>query len=378
MRLLLNVGMHKTGSSAIQQSLKSYDRDGVRYLPILHPNHSSLYATLFLENPESYPAHRKNSRTSDEVAAIKDKFSKAFEKAIGNARRSGITTLISSGEDVSNLDEGSLIRLRDWADERFSEVALIGYVRAPASFMASALQQRVKGGLPVKMGALYPNYRERFEKFDNVFGSERVTLVKFDRSVLFEGDVVLDFAQRAGASLRADDVVSDNLSRSLETTAVLYAQRNLGRGWVRYPGSPRDNNQLVTALESLGDSRITLHPDRVRKILQMHADDIAWISERVGTSLDDTPETKNVESAISKPDDLLELSKGHLPAILDLIKTEVGTKDVPPQVIANAVDMLLDVIRENNNAQADDRQNAKARRPTHLQAIKNILKNRSS
>lgn len=348
MKLLLNIGMHKTGTSAIQQSLGRFDREGVRYLRLGHPNQSAIYATMFMADPKTYGAHRKNNRNAAEVEALREKFSSGYEEALQEARDDGVQVLMSSAEDLVLMDEDTLTRLRDWADERFSEVLLVGYARPPVSFMTSALQQRVAGGVKWTFRNLYPGYRDRFEGFDTVFGRDRVVLKKFHRDHLKNGDVVQDYVAHAGIGFPPEEVISDNQSRSLQSTAALQAQRVLGRGWLRYPGSPADNHALVDRLRGLGDDRIVLHPDVVQRIVGANQDDIDWITDRLGVDFVDAPAPDATEKpgVISSQEDFLKIAGQQLPGLLDLIKTEVGDREVDPQIVANAVDLLLDVIRD--------------------------------
>lgn len=349
MKLLLNIGMHKTGTSAIQQSLKRFNNKTVRYLPGIGANHSALYSTLFLENPSTYGAHKKNSRTPEDVKSLRDNFESKFLGAIKKCRQQGASVLLSSGEDVCNLDLASVERMRGWLFENFDEVELVGYVRPPASYLTSALQQRVRGGMPINIEQMYPNYRTRFEKFDIVFGRERTTLVKYDRANLYRSDVVLDFCKRASVEFDPDEVVKENQSRGLETISTLYAQRRLGRGWINYAGSPRDNVKLVNALAALGTTPITFSAEKLQSIVDQNSEDLDWISERVGQPIRDASISKSENSEIENSDHLLALSGTNLPGLLDIIKNEVGTKTVDPQIIANAVDLLIDVIRVNND-----------------------------
>ncbi|MFN7003887.1 MAG: hypothetical protein ACK4NW_10725 [Roseinatronobacter sp.] len=350
MRLVLNIGMHKTGSSAIQQSLHGFERNGVSYFNIGLPNHSAIFATMFMPNPESYGAHRKNTRSLEDVHELRDKFFRRSAKL--RRKLDGFHTVIGSAEDLVLMDVPTLIALRDWAENNFDDIALVGYVRPPLSFMTSSLQQRVAGGVGWSFRKLYPHYRDKFEKFDTIFGRERVTLVKFDRATLHAGDVVLDFARRAGVDLRPEDVISANESRSLETTAALNAQRVLGRGWLNYPGSPRDNNALVTALRALGTGKIVLHPETMAAVVARHKDDLDWMAARLGVDFVDTPsaDAAHDPNAIRTEEDFLTIASGQLPQILDLIRAEAGDRQVDPQIVANAVDMLLDLIRTRPKA----------------------------
>lgn len=338
-RLVLNMGMHKTGSSSIQQNLKELNTRQAAYLNVGHPNQSAVYSTMFMEEPETYSAHRKNSRSVEQVAELRALFRERFEEQI--ALHDG-KTLLSSAEDIGLMSENEVIAMRDWLKLHFDEVLIVGYARPPVSFMASALQQRMAGG--VRIGDLFPPYRERFEKFDRVFGRENVLLSKFDCAHLKDGDVVADFVDKAGLSLPSEQWVKDNEGRSLEATAIMYAQRKLGRGFVRYPKAPRDNSHVVNLLRSIGETKVNLHSDFLDNKLETRKADLDWMAERLGVEFVDFP--TDPDGALHSLDDLLPEAGRHLPNVIQVLLSETQSiKDSDPEFVARAVDLLLDVVK---------------------------------
>ncbi|MBL4811684.1 MAG: hypothetical protein JKX69_04825 [Rhodobacteraceae bacterium] len=345
MKLILNIGMHKTGSSSIQQSFAKYESEKAKYLQLGHPNHSATLMTMFMAHPEKYHAHRKNRRSIDAITELKAKFWRRFESFVAQA---DVPTILSSAEDVSIMDEGDLQSMRQKLESTFSQITIIGYARPPASFMSSAVQQRIAGGVNWNANSLYPNYQSRFEKFDNVFGKKNVVLTKFSRDTLLNGDVVQDFAAKAGVKIRLDQIVQDNPGRSLEASSVLFAQRSLGRGYQNYNRAPVHNKRLVDVLRTLGSQPVRLHGDLVGPILAKHTDDLKWISERLGCDFTDQP-SKDPQ-AIRSEADLHMIAANHLPEVLTLIANELKNAPTDPKITANAVDMLLDVIRAKDPA----------------------------
>ncbi len=341
MKFVLNIGMHKTGSSSIQHSLNGLDTNKAAYLKIGHPNHSSIYMTLFREQPETYSAHRKNNRSLDQVLALKDKFQSEFEKFVKSHQGK---TILSSAEDVGLMTQAELGKMKVWLSGMFDQICIIGYVRAPISFMSSAMQQRIAGGVQFELEDLFPPYRDRFEKFDRVFGQENVFLAKFESEHLINGDVVADFMAKADVTLSPEKIKIENEGRSLEASAVLYAQRKLGRGFVRYSRAPMDNNRVVTLLRGIGTKKVALHPDYVGPILTERLDDLNWITQRLGVDIVDYPEDS--ADALKSPDDLLSIAGDYLPEVMDILKQEareLGKSD--PEFVARAIDLLLDMVR---------------------------------
>lgn len=342
MKFILNIGMHKTGTSAIQQSFSGFFSDHAAYLDMPNPNHSAILMTMFMENPQNYSDHNKNMRSAVEVEALKTKFTRRFLKFC--AMNSG-KDVVSSGEDIINLPEDKLREMKEWLSVVFDDFLIIGYVRPPISFMVSSLQQRVAGGInAIKPEQMYPNYRQKFEKFDNVFGKDRVLLTKFDRGSLLDGDVVLDFASKADVEFSKKDIVVANVGRSLEATAVAYVQRSQGSGFGRYPKSPRDNSAFIQKLSELGTSKIKLHTNFVEDVLQHHKADLDWVTERLGVDFIDS--ACSDADALQSLDHLREIAASHLPQITRLLADEAADDIVKdPQLVADTADILKRIIR---------------------------------
>lgn len=344
MKFVLNVGMHKTGTSSIQSSMDGFETKKACYLPMEVANHSAHFCTMFRDDPVTYPGHNKNNRSEEYVLEKREYYFHKMQSCLQNSKHD---VMVSSGEDVSTLTESELVKMRDWLAQFVDSIHIIGYVRPPYSFMASAMQQRISGGgISWAPDKLYPIYRERFEKFDNVFGRENVELVKFDRAELFEGDVVLDFAHRAGVDFKKSDIKTANEARSLETTSVVAAKRLLGEKLKRYHRSPLHNRRMIEMLQGLGDSKIVLHPDLVQPVLDQHAEDLDWISKRLDTDFVDA--AKDSPNAIRSNHDLFNISSNHLGGVLAAVAEAAGDEPVKPELVARAVDLLLEVIKSRD------------------------------
>lgn len=342
MKLILNIGMHKTGSSSIQKSLHRYVSDTAAYLDVGHPNHSAVFMTMFRDNPESYVAHKKNKRSLDDVVTLRNQFREQVESFVtANPGRN----IIASGEDIVLLSKSESVGMKTWFDRFFDDYLIVGYVRPPVSLMSSAVQQRIAGGASIRIAELYPNYRDRLEKFDHVFGHNNVVLTKFARDTLTEGDVVTDFLAKAGLDPSTVDIQRDNEGRSLEASAVLFAQRKFGQGFGRYPSAPRDNRRVAELLRSIGSTPVRLHSDFVGPILTDHADDLAWIEARLGAGLVDQPTDE--PGAVRSAADLVSRAGDHLPAVARLLEEEArALGPTRPELVAQAVDLLFELVRE--------------------------------
>ena len=113
--LILHVGMHKTGTSSIQQTLAKlygkptkdivyFDFNGII-------NHSCIVYPIFMENPYKYVDFERMNLSSIERQQSIQHLQKVFFTTIKTKRR---PISIISGEDISFLSEKELENLKDF------------------------------------------------------------------------------------------------------------------------------------------------------------------------------------------------------------------------------------------------------------------------
>ena len=344
MRAVIHAGMQKTGSSSIQQTFSTLEVPGW-YYPALIPNgnHSSAWITLFEDDPETAIGHALAGLTADDMARRRARWSAELDRELAAGNRH----LLISAERVSKTSSVAAVRARDWLSRWSADITVTAYVRPPVSFMASAFQQVVNGRGESRIGGagFWPNYRERFEKLDTVFGRENVRLRLYDRTTLLGGDVVLDLAQELGVTLSPEQVVRANESVSLEATALLFVQRRWGRGYVGgFPGAPRKNNQFVAAVSRIGSSRLAFSPELVGPWLERNRSDVDWIEERLGCAVLDAPRTSG--RLVSSEDDLLEIALENAEEVAALVGDERSTDgDARSRLVSD-----LETLRERHYA----------------------------
>lgn len=146
-RIILHAGLHKTGTTAIQQALAAAPEilqsqgwnypifaDGVRKRII---NHSIPLYTLFCDNPDAYLG---NLTAGVDGKMASQRFAEQLEHELD-----GDYNLILSGEDVATLNEASLQRLARSLSEHDLLVILV--VRESYSSFCSHLQHRIHRGM---------------------------------------------------------------------------------------------------------------------------------------------------------------------------------------------------------------------------------------
>lgn len=278
--IVLHIGMHKTGSTAIQTALAGYDQDGVRYAQLGRPNHSVSLMLAF--DPE---ASRETGtwvrhfgftrRTCDQISA---KAHADLDRELSLDRRS----LIFSGEALSVWTEQAVIALSHRIRGCSEKIRVIGYVRDPVGYANSIVQQRIKGrGLPLHRPL---RYQQSLDPYMTAFGRDHVHMRLYDRNRLRQGSVVADFAQEVGIS-GVDTGIQTNVSASFDAVRLLH----LLAGHIPIPvGHPR----LVQGWQRLCDwlqqalSGPPLQlPDRLARAFVTKAD-LLWLDQVFGIKFD--------------------------------------------------------------------------------------------
>jgi len=317
---IVHIGMHKTGSSSIQQSLSGVKTSEFEYLNLGSPNHSSLLSNIFCSSPYTY---HENIRLGLSKSQINERI-QSLKNLIDNALAFSISKhVIISGEDLSSphITIEGLTQLKILLLKYCKKIQVIGYVRPPLSYMQSAFQQRLKGGVQNNhldnLYTLWPPYKARFERFDLVFGQENVELIPFMRDYLLSDDIVKDFKDRIGLKLDCLDAKRANESLSLEATALLFIyRRTIGNLECGYMGKPADDNKLIKKLMSIGSQKLKFGKELWSELEVLKKEDISWINKRL--SIDLTDFDNHGENCINSESDLIEIALDNFHFIDDL------------------------------------------------------------
>jgi hypothetical protein len=102
MDCIIHIGLHKTGSSSIQNSLRAYDDGKAFYARLGNPNHSVAFRTLFASDYLDYHVWKRKGYSKEEIEERKTAYNKAMIQQLSRNDRSRI---IFSGEGISNLNQ---------------------------------------------------------------------------------------------------------------------------------------------------------------------------------------------------------------------------------------------------------------------------------
>ena len=317
-RCIVHIGMHKTGSSSIQATLsRQKSSSDFHYVKLDSPNHGGNIFSLFTEYPEKYHAWRKQGLSKEDVHKINQKTERML---ISNFTETNSDTVIISGEDIVNLSQDALEKLKTFLNGYFETTLIVGYVRSPKSYIESAFQQSLKGLLSTfNIKGMYPIYQSKFKKFDLVFTQENVKLRYFNPKNFVGNDVVLDFCNFIGIEIDSSTTERTNDSLSKEAISLLYTYRKFGPGYGVGDGVMRENNTMINQLSTIGVTKFKFSDTVVKPVLEEYRNDISWIENRLGISFE-TINTKE-ENEVTSEKDLLTVDESSVKALKNIIGT---------------------------------------------------------
>ncbi|MEW6133725.1 MAG: hypothetical protein AB1591_11275 [Pseudomonadota bacterium] len=330
--------MFKTGSTSIQNTLFRLNAEiPWVYLNIGTPNSSIALQTMFRRQSKTAQVSLKRGLDRAEQVRRKHDYFKRMEEQINATDKD----LFLSGEGMCVFSEMELQRLIAWLSRFVDEIVAVGYVRPPKAYMESAFQQIVKGGYSkFTPNAVYPNYRKKFEKFENLLGRDRVQYWLFDPKAFQHGCVVRDFASRLGVTLKERHVKRVNESLSREDLAMLYCYRKYGDGNRIGGEAVKQDLLLIKKLGELEGHKLRFSPDLVRPILEARRSDIAWMEERLGQPFKEDL-TARTELGVADENDLLQVDEASLNILCDWLGVspvvDMGTK---PAEVARLIGQL--------------------------------------
>ncbi len=331
---ILHLGMHKTGSTAIQWAFANYADERIEYLDLgSQPNHSHVLSQAFDAHarPRSFDSPDSQGRRQERRDA---------RRMIEDALHATSRSVLLSGEHLWSFRDGDSHRkCARFLRRHVGRIEALAYIRSPVSFAQSAFQERVRRKLGAfSLRTLLPRYREPAERWTEALDGAEPTFALFHPSALRDGDVVHDIAGRLGLDIaRARrDRRHANTSLSAEATAVLFLLRRT-QGAAPYRGSgQRVNAQVVGLLRGFGSSRFAFAPEATAPILVERAVDIAWMEKRLGQPF---PPDSPPEHAVifGSEEDILAYARRLGPGLADFL----ASKGVPVAAADRSTEALL-------------------------------------
>lgn len=289
-RIVLHVGMHKTGSSSIQKSLRNVELEirekGVFY-PDVPPNSANpgigLYSA-YSENQGYYQILKWGYDTPEKLSKLKHEVFETIESAV---KHPDCTTVILSGEDLCMLLPDRVAQLAEHMRSLSEDVSVIVYVRDPIGYATSAAQELVRGGELLSRVYLYPptpKYSDRIGPYLDAFGRDVVDIRVFPPRGAGVG-VVADFTAAAGLSEEVRGMIPEvrtNTSMSEFATHIMSAANR------KFPPlkDGKVNNDRALNLEHwidrIAGGKFRLPDFSAERVIAQARADVDWLSEQLG------------------------------------------------------------------------------------------------
>lgn len=305
-RIVLHIGLHKTGTTTLQDFLYQYrlplEQELQVLYPALHRNYSQALYSAFAEQPEQYSVNIRNGLdTPAKVALVNEENLQALLK---ECAASTATQLILSGEDLSLLSSAGLQRLRDWLSPLAEEMCVVCALRDPLKWSVSAAQSRIRGGHSYAEVNLEPplqRARQRLQRCAQVFGETGIKLIDFDAALQGEGGLPGAFFDVLGLPrswVSGKPVQRRNESMSLEAA---YLISSLNQDLPLYVdgklGQRRFKDDIREMIQQTAGRPFALTATAMQKIKDCSEPESAWLEDKFAITLDNSRLSTPVERA---------------------------------------------------------------------------------
>lgn len=353
--LYLHIGMHKTGTTAIQTAMyasgKQLARRRICY-PRFEPNHSLAIRSLFSVQPDKIILHMRRGRTSPEqVTEFNADVARRLRRICSGESWKKV---LISGESMSTLGTRGVGKMKQFFDELVKDYRIIFYIRPPASYINSDAQERVKGGSTLERlttNPPLPRYRKRLEPFLELFGRDSLDLRLYQREALADG-LLQDFCGALDEPGLLEEISIGSRNRSWSADAVrvmdVYNARyplvlNGGDG-IRSlnPDRPPDG-VLRAVLQYIPGRNFSLATQELDSLLERCSDDIEWMESVYGARISDRPAFGERESGCSD----LGLSNSRVEEIVEQLHQLCANVQADPQRALPLCDTLLEQFGTN-------------------------------
>lgn len=317
-RCVLHVGMPKTGSTSIQESLYHGLRGrGFRYVSFGEVNGERVILTCFSsDHGEKYHYHQKLGLTRQQVAGLRASLLDRLDELVMRSRRRG-DTLVLSAETAWAMSRDDYAGIRDWLRQRGYAVDVFVYLRSWKSWLESNFQERVKqgeGSFEVLPDAWrrYVDYAGRLEALDAAFGSDHVFPAWFTPREFPQRCVVLDLCRRAGIPLPPERVRRVNDGMSLHALKLLIAHRRWNQGYGVGLQAVIRNEILFRRLRAVEGPPVRFHSSLIEAVQAAWREQIPLVEHRVGSPLHDDLHRDDAGECLRDESQLAEFSRASL------------------------------------------------------------------
>ena len=235
MRILLHIGVEKTGTSTIQESLTLNRKNLAEYgYEYLHMEGRNEYRDLpaYCMNPSRIDNYFKESLINDYFSRqeFDNNFIRDFRSKMMNLTSSVHTVIISSEHLSSRLKyEDEIQRLKRLLSDYSSDIDVLVYIRNQVDKAISNYSTKIKSGGSLSLDKYLVGFSEEFSNhydellrlWEGGFGKQSISVRLFDHREFINGDLLDDFYHALDSRLiqHLDYKVSPN-NLSLSATGI--------------------------------------------------------------------------------------------------------------------------------------------------------------
>ncbi len=302
-KAIIHIGMHKTGTTAIQHALSGFGDDRIAMSGLSSNGHNEALLALFGDPaPATLPQIGPAGLPDGALAALEELLARDLA-AVGRSILWS-AEMLSHPSQSRQLAERMIARLRP----HFDRIEVVAYVRAPGPFLTAALQERLRmGRAPAGWAPMWVAYPRRFARWEEL--ADQIHYRAYEPATFAQGDVVRDFCALLGIAGPPGGVV--NASDGLSQVALHYVQRRFGLDLIADPGHAAARGRLWRHVSRLPHVPFRIAPARLQELMAQHGDDLDWMRQRL-PELDMaqglSPRSDSAE--IREPEDLCALAIG--------------------------------------------------------------------
>ena len=283
--IILHVGLHKTGSTSIQNNCQFHSHEflldhGIFYANFisngkLRPNHGGPITAALLDDPDKYGKQWRSQLTGDPQREFREYFDEILENPQAEH-------LLLSGESLSLLEDEDMRLLQSKLLAHTEQLRVLVFLRNPYSFLESIIQQRVRVNWAGDIEPLITVMRERYQRLHNVFGGA-LEVLNFDECLQHPKGLLGSFFTHCGipeADLEQLVPVVANTRISLEAYQMMLGiNKRCPKEADSQPSRvPRD----LRALHTLPGNRFHLRDLPVSPHFAQLKEETLWLEDQLG------------------------------------------------------------------------------------------------
>ena len=293
-KIIFHIGVHKTGSSSIQQSLaaarEALLENGVNFLDV-SSNHSDLYL-CFCANPHKHFANIEQGIDTPQKAA--DFANQKLKQYLSSLKNSTWDTAIIAGEELSRLNEQELLELTRQFDQFNATYQIICYVRNPISFSSSYAQESILGGNLYKhciTNPELPHYQKKLSSFINIFGQQNVSVLNFDEQTKEPDGLFSSFCKTTDLEHIRHLLTPNRSNESLPLEGALLMDK-INQFYPVFIDNKLNINRAKIPrswVASIGSTKFIMPSQWQNTILELCENDLKWLQEQFDITFDFKP-----------------------------------------------------------------------------------------